>query len=140
MVDPTRGEIPLQVANFSDQPQRLYQEAKIGTCEVVKKVHDSKYTTTTDKLVVNCPNDPLDAKAASGESHTDQCATPKVPEHMMTLVDEEILDNNRFETAVEMLIELIPMLPKSKDNLTITDCDVHSMKIKSGKTMKQGLR
>ena len=161
IVEPTRGEIPLRVANFSDQPQRLYEGAKIATCEAVKRVHDY-LSSNQEKSSVN-PNDPLSTTADRNDDQPDNAATTgsvtgettdnlvngvvlggqdetKIPEHMTTLVDEEILDRNQGDMAAEMLLEFIPLFAKSKDDLTVTDFDMHSMKMKSEKTIKQGLR
>ena len=164
IVEPTQGEIPLRVANFSDQPQRLYQGAKIATCEAVRRVHGYQ-SSTLEKSSVN-PNDPLSTITDRNDPRPDIAATTgsvasgttgnlnnlvtstapggpddtKIPEHMNTLVDEEILDNNQNDMAAEMLFEFIPLFAKSKDDLTVTDFDMHSMKMKSEKTIKQGLR
>ena len=59
---------------------------------------------------------------------------------MTTLVDQEILGSNQSDRAAKMLFEFIPLFVKSKDDLITTDFDMHSMKMKSEKIIKQGLR
>ena len=115
VVNPTLEVLPLRVMNLSTEPQTLWKDTHIGTCEPV-----SVAATLSPE----------------GRSHD----ASKLPDHVRQMLDEcrDVLAPNEQELAECMLAEFIDDFSRSKDDLTVTDADQHDMTMISNERVKLG--
>ena len=115
VVNPTLEVLPLRVMNLSTEPQTLWKDTHIGTCEPV-----SVAATLSPE----------------GRSHI----ASKLPDHVRQMSDEcrDVLAPNEQELAECMLAEFVDDFSRSKDDLTVTDADQHDMTMISNERVKLG--
>ena len=115
VVNPTLEVLPLRVTNWSTEPQTLWKEMHMGTCEPVSVV------------VTLSPE---------GKLHN----ASKLPNRVCQMLDEcrDGLAPDEQEMAECMLAEFVDDFSWSKDDLTVTDADQHDMTMISNEHVKLG--
>ena len=106
VLNPAQGTFPLRVMNLSEEPQEIHKGTNVAICEPVASV--GQPISGSDGVKV--------------EDHCD------LPDHVQSLIDDcEDLSANQKSLVECLLSDFVDDFARSKDDLTITHVDQHSM-------------
>ena len=123
MVNPAEEVLPLRVMNMSSEPQTLYRDTHVATCEPVASV-----------------GVPLSSEKAN--SQTVDVDKLQLPKHVQQMIEEcqDLLTREQQDLAESLLSNFIPDFAKSKDDLSRTSVVHHGMTMLSKERVKMGPR
>ena len=110
--------LPLRVMNLSGEPQKLYKGMNIATCDPVTTVRETSFV---DHISFMSHAESGSLGKVDGEFH--------LPIHIGKLIDdcEEYLAADKKDMAECLVHEFQQGFAKSKNDLSTTDADQHSM-------------
>ena len=131
ILNPSDNVLPLRVMNLSGEPQKLYKGTNIATCEPVTAVRETSFVdhiSSMSHAESGCPG------KDDGEFH--------LPSHIGKLIDdcEQYLTVDEKDMAECLVHEFQQGFAKSKNDLSTTDVDQHSMTMISQQRVKLGPR
>ena len=148
LVNPTKPMVPLRVANLSSEPQRLYKDMVVGTCEEVEGVSDP----------VNLGNEDDDEESEDEGGEDGKVEIPirskthlrlrqklrgkeseeELPEHVRGVAEEfeERLTPEQNAKARDLLFNYKDQFNESKRKLSSTNKVKHTMTMKSDRIVK----
>ena len=131
ILNPSDSVLPLRVMNLSGEPQKLYKGTNIATCEPVTAVRETSFVdhiSSMSHVESGCPG------KDDGDFH--------LPSHIGKLIDdcEQYLTVDEKDMAECLVHEFQQGFAKSKNDLSTTDVDQHSMTMISQQRVKLGPR
>ena len=120
VLNPAEETLPLRVINLSGEPQTLYKGTDVATCQPVSHVSEQD----------------LELDSSSSRSNV----TSELPDHLQSLANEyeDRLKADERDMAGCLLSEFTDSFAKSKNDLSITSVDKHSMTMASQQRVKMG--
>ena len=121
VVNPAEEVLPLRVMNMSSEPQTLYRDIHVVTCEPVASV-----------------GVPLSSEKANLQ--TVDVDKLQLPKHVQQMIDEcqDLLTREQQDLAESLQSNFIPDFAKSKDDLSRTSVLHHGMTMLSKECVKMG--
>ena len=118
ILNPSDNVLPLRVMNLRWEPQKLYKGTNIATCEPVTAVRETSFVDHISPM----------SHAESGSPGKDD-GEFHLPAHIGKLIDdcEEYLTADEKDMAECLVHEFQQGFAKSKNGLSTTDVDQHSM-------------
>ena len=119
VLNPARDILPLRLMNLSNEPQTLHKGTRVAECHPVVHVSD-----------VNS-----DAQSSLGTAQ-------ELPLHVRSMTEEfkDRLEADELDMAEYLLSQFTTSFSESKNDLSITHADQHSMEMSSHKRVKEGCR
>ena len=120
VLNPAQETLPLRVINLSGEPQTLYKGTDVATCQPVSHLSEQD----------------LELDSSSSRSNV----TSELPDHIQSLANEyeDRLKADEQDMAGCLLSEFTDSFAKSKNDLSITSLDKHSMTMASQQRVKMG--
>ena len=120
VLNPAQETLPLRVINLSGVPKTLYKGTDVATCQPVSHVSEQD----------------LELDSSSSRSNV----TSELPDHLQSLANEyeDRLKADERDMAGCLLSEFTDSFAKSKNDLSITSVDKHSMNMASQQRVKMG--
>ena len=120
VLNPAQETLPLRVINLSGEPQTLYKGTDVATCQPVSHVSEQD----------------LELDSSSSRNNV----TSELPDHLQSLANEyeDRLKADERDMAGCLLSEFTDSFAKSKNDLSITSVDKHSMTMASQQRVKMG--